>query len=163
MSTSIDDLRAQIKKAEELKTKLMEERRNELQQSLKTLKEYLKLLTQAEKVYEFDEEKKIWLADIKADVHSKLEKRLVTQQELVEWFTTARYHEEHPYTVKVDGCSICLTSTPTEPKICMYCLSVIGCKECVDQWNEHKKSNDYLPSCPKCRNYWALEPAVLDY
>ncbi|CAD5211750.1 unnamed protein product [Bursaphelenchus okinawaensis] len=163
MTSSVEELRAQIKRAEALKTKLMEERRNELQQSLKTLKEYLKLLVEAERVYEADEDKKEWVAGIKADVYSKLYKRLDTQNELVQWFSSSRYHEEHPYTVKVDGCSICLTSTPTDPKICMYCLSVVGCKECIDQWNEHKKTNDHLPSCPKCRNYWAMEPAVMDY
>lgn len=69
---------------------------------------------------------------------------------------------EKTFTIKGDDCSFCLKSDPEHPQACIYCLSVVGCRPCVEKWAEFKRKRDFLPTCPRCRKWWAVSAGVVD-
>ncbi|VDL71639.1 unnamed protein product [Nippostrongylus brasiliensis] len=58
-------------------------------------------------------------------------------------------------------CNICFEDEPFDPVGCIYCLQLVGCRKCVNQWYE-AACRLSRKQCPLCRHEWEDQPEVLD-
>ncbi|CAD5206905.1 unnamed protein product [Bursaphelenchus okinawaensis] len=58
-------------------------------------------------------------------------------------------------------CYICLEDEAEDPMVCLFCLKVIGCQGCYNEYI--KQTFNYLVKCPNCQRHSPIEHPFFAY